>query len=108
MAPKKETWIVTIANYDECGEGLAVFAPILCKDETEVAEFINKDMRASFQNEGWRIQGRKAYQPNFKPGKDKPIVFPRYTAKQIGNNSEFETPGDIHLWTKWKVTKWEI
>ncbi len=106
--PKKISWIVTIANYDEPGEGLGVFAPVICKDEKEVANFINEDMRASFQNEGWTIKGKKAYPPNYIPKKDKPIPFPQYTEKQIENNSEFATPNDIQLWTKWKVTKWEI
>lgn len=105
---KKEIWIVTIANYDEPGEGLAVFAPVLCKNEKEVADFMNEDMKASFQNEGWTIKGKKAYPPNHDPIKNKPIPFPQYTAKQIKNNSEFETPQEIQLWTKWKITKWEM
>lgn len=106
--PKEIRWIVTMANYDEPGEGLAVFAPVICKDETEVAKFINEDIKASFQNEGWTIKGKKAYPPNHDPIKNKPIPFPQYTAKQIENNTEFATPNEIQLWTKWKVTKWEM
>lgn len=106
--PKEIHWIVTIANYDEAGEGLAVFAPFVCENEKQVANFINEDMRASFQNEGWTIKGKKAYPPNYNPKKDKPIAFPQYTAKQIENNTEFATPNEIQLWTKWKVTKWEM
>lgn len=108
MASKKESWIVTMANYDEAGEGLAVFAPFVCENEKQVANFINEDMRASFQNKGWTIKGKKAYPPNYNPKKDKPIAFPQYTAKQIENNIEFATPNEIQLWTKWKVTKWEM
>jgi len=107
---KKETWIVTIANYDEPGEGLAVFAPVICKNEKEVADFINEDMTASFTNEGWTVKGRKAYPPNYDP-KDKdnpPENFPVITEKSIKNNKEFETPTVIQLWTKWKITKWEM
>ncbi len=106
--PKKTCWIVTIANYDEPGEGLAVFAPVICKDEKEVADFIKEDM--TFTNEGWTVKGRKAYPPNYNP-KDKdnpPENFPAITEKSIKNNKEFETPSVIQLWTKWKVTKWEI
>ena len=108
--PKKICWIVTIANYDEPGEGLAVFPPVLCKDEKEVAEFIKEDMTASFTNEGWTIKGRKAYPPNYNP-KDKdnpPENFPVISESSIKNNKEFETPNVIQLWTKWKITKWEI
>lgn len=108
--PKKTCWIVTIADYDEPGEGLAVFAPVICKDEKEVADFIKEDMTASFTNEGWTVKGRKAYPPNYNP-KDKdnpPENFPVITEKSIKNNKEFETPNVIQLWTKWKVTKWEI
>ena len=108
--PKKTCWIVTIANYDEPGEGLAVFAPVVCNDEKEVADFIKEDMTASFTNEGWTVKGRKAYPPNYNP-KDKdnpPENFPAITEKSIKNNKEFETPNVIQLWTKWKVTKWEI
>lgn len=106
--PKETIWIVTIANYDEPGEGLAVFAPFVCENEKQVANFINEDMRASFQNEGWTIKGKKAYPPNYNPKKDKPIAFPQYTAKQIENNTEIATPNEIQLWTKWKVTRWEM
>lgn len=108
--PKKIVWIVTIANYDEPGEGLAVFAPVICKNEKEVADFINEDMTASFTNEGWTVKGRKAYPPNYDP-KDKdnpPENFPVITEKSIKNNKEFETPSVIELWTKWKITKWEM
>lgn len=108
--PKETVWIVTIANYDEPGEGLAVFAPVICKNEKEVADFINEDMTASFTNEGWTVKGRKAYPPNYDP-KDKdnpPENFPVVTAKSIKNNKEFETPSVIELWTKWKITKWEM
>jgi hypothetical protein len=108
--PKKTCWIVTMANDDEPGEGLAVFAPVICKDEKEVADFIKEDMTASFTNEGWTVKGRKAYPPNYNP-KDKdnpPENFPTITEKSIKNNKEFETPSVIQLWTKWKVTKWEI
>lgn len=108
--PKETVWIVTIANYDEPGEGLAVFAPVICKTEKEVADFIKEDMTASFTNEGWTVKGRKAYPPNYDP-KDKenpPENFPVITEKSIKNNKEFETPNVIQLWTKWKVTKWEM
>lgn len=108
--PKETVWIVTIANYDEPGEGLAVFAPVVCQNEKEVADFIKEDMTASFTNEGWTVKGRKAYPPNYNP-KDKdnpPENFPVITEKSIKNNKEFETPNVIQLWTKWKVTKWEI
>jgi hypothetical protein len=108
--PKETVWIVTIANYDEPGEGLAVFAPVICKNEKEVADFINEDMTASFTNEGWTVKGRKAYPPNYDP-KDKenpPENFPVITEKSIKNNKEFETPSVIELWTKWKITKWEM
>ena len=108
--PKETVWIVTIANYDEPGEGLAVFAPVICKTEKEVADFINEDMTASFTNEGWTVKGRKAYPPNYDP-KDKdnpPENFPVITEKSIKNNKEFETPSVIELWTKWKITKWEM
>lgn len=108
--PKETIWIVTIANYDEPGEGLAVFAPVLCKNEKEVADFIKEDMTASFTNEGWTVKGRKAYPPNYDP-KDKenpPENFPVITEKSIKNNKEFETPTVIQLWTKWKITKWEM
>lgn len=108
--PKETIWIVTIANYDEPGEGLAVFAPVICKNEKEVADFINEDMTASFTNEGWTVKGRKAYPPNYDP-KDKdnpPENFPVVTEKSIKNNKEFETPSVIELWTKWKITKWEM
>lgn len=108
--PKKTCWIVTIADYDEPGEGLAVFAPVICQDEKEVADFIKEDMTASFTNEGWTVKGRKAYPPNYNP-KDKdnpPENFPTITEKSIKNNKVFETPSVIQLWTKWKVTKWEI
>lgn len=108
--PKETIWIVTIANYDEPGEGLAVFAPVICKNEKEVADFINEDMTASFTNEGWTVKGRKAYPPNYDP-KDKenpPENFPVITEKSIKNNKEFETPSVIELWTKWKITKWEM
>ena len=108
--PKEIVWIVTIANYDEPGEGLAVFAPVICKNEKEVADFINEDMTASFTNEGWTVKGRKAYPPNYDP-KDKenpPENFPVITEKSIKNNKEFETPSVIELWTKWKITKWEM
>lgn len=108
--PKETVWIVTIANYDEPGEGLAVFAPVICKNEKEVADFINEDMTASFTNEGWTVKGRKAYPPNYDP-KDKenpPENFPVITEKSIKNNKEFETPSVIQLWTKWKITKWEM
>lgn len=108
--PKKTCWIVTIADYDEPGEGLAVFAPVICQDEKEVADFIKEDMTASFTNEGWTVKGRKAYPPNYNP-KDKdnpPENFPAITEKSIKNNKVFETPSVIQLWTKWKVTKWEI
>lgn len=108
VKPKEIHWIVTIANYDEAGEGLAVFAPFVCENEKQVANFINQNMRASFQNEGWTIKGKIAYPPNYKPRKDKPIPFPQYTAKQIENNTEFATPNEIQLWAKWKVTKWEM
>lgn len=108
--PKETVWIVTIANYDEPGEGLAVFAPVICKTEKEVADFIKEDMTASFTNEGWTVKGRKAYPPNYDP-KDKenpPENFPVITEKSIKNNKEFETPNVIQLWTKWKITKWEM
>jgi len=108
--PKETVWIVTIANYDEPGEGLAVFAPVICKNEKEVADFIKEDMTASFTNEGWTVKGRKAYPPNYDP-KDKenpPENFPTITEKSIKNNKEFETPSVIQLWTKWKITKWEM
>lgn len=108
--PKEIVWIVTIANYDESGEGLAVFAPVICKTEKEVADFIKEDMTASFTNEGWTVKGRKAYPPNYDP-KDKenpPEDFPDITEKSIKNNKEFETPTVIQLWTKWKITKWEM
>lgn len=108
--PKETVWIVTIANYDEPGEGLAVFAPVICKNEKEVADFIKEDMTASFTNEGWTVKGRKAYPPNYDP-KDKenpPENFPVITEKSIKNNKEFETPSVIQLWTKWKITKWEM
>lgn len=108
--PKETIWIVSIANYDEPGEGLAVFAPVICKNEKEVADFINEDMTASFTNEGWTVKGRKAYPPNYDP-KDKdnpPENFPVITEKSIKNNKEFETPSVIELWTKWKITKWEM
>lgn len=108
--PKETVWIVTIANYDEPGEGLAVFAPVICKNEKEVADFIKEDMTASFTNEGWTVKGRKAYPPNYDP-KDKenpPENFPVITEKSIKNNKEFETPNVIQLWTKWKITKWEM
>lgn len=108
--PKETVWIVSIANYDEPGEGLAVFAPVICKTEKEVADFINEDMTASFTNEGWTVKGRKAYPPNYDP-KDKdnpPENFPVITEKSIKNNKEFETPSVIELWTKWKITKWEM
>lgn len=108
--PKEIVWIVTIANYDEPGEGLGVFAPVICKNEKEVADFINEDMTASFTNEGWTVKGRKAYPPNYDP-KDKdnpPENFPVITEKSIKNNKEFETPSVIELWTKWKITKWEM
>jgi len=108
--PKETVWIVTIANYDEPGEGLAVFAPVICKTEKEVADFIKEDMTASFTNEGWTVKGRKAYPPNYDP-KDKenpPENFPTITEKSIKNNKEFETPSVIQLWTKWKITKWEM
>lgn len=108
--PKETIWIVTIANYDEPGEGLAVFAPVICKNEKEVADFIKEDMTASFTNEGWTVKGKKAYPPNYDP-KDKenpPENFPVITEKSIKNNKEFETPTVIQLWTKWKITKWEI
>ena len=112
MANKKnEIWIVTIANYDEPGEGLAVFAPVICKDETEVANFINKDMKASFQNEGWTVAKTKAYPPNYDPDDpdgEKPVDFHVITAKEVKNNKEWTTPPEIQLWTKWKVTKWEM
>jgi hypothetical protein len=108
--PKETVWIVTIANYDEPGEGLAVFAPVICKTEKEVADFINEDMTTSFTNEGWEVKGRKAYPPNYDP-KDKenpPENIPVITEKSIKNNKEFETPSVIQLWTKWKITKWEM
>lgn len=108
--PKETIWIVTIANYDEPGEGLAVFAPVICKNEKEVADFIKEDMTASFTNEGWTVKGKKAYPPNYDP-KDKenpPENFPVITEKSIKNNKEFETPSVIELWTKWKITKWEM
>ena len=108
--PKETVWIVTIANYDEPGEGLAVFAPVICKNEKEVADFIKEDMTASFTNEGWTVKGRKAYPPNYDP-KDKenpPENIPVITEKSIKNNKEFETPSVIQLWTKWKITKWEM
>ena len=108
--PKETVWIVTIANYDEPGEGLAVFAPVICKTEKEVADFIKEDMTASFTNEGWTVKGKKAYPPNYDP-KDKenpPENIPVITEKSIKNNKEFETPSVIQLWTKWKITKWEI
>lgn len=108
--PKKTCWIVTIANYDHSAVGLAVFAPVICKDEKEVAKFIKEDMTASFTNEGWTIKGRKAYPPNYDP-KDKnnpPENFPVISEKSIKNNKQFETPYFIQLWTKWKITKWEI
>lgn len=108
--PKETVWIVTIANYDEPGEGLAVFAPVICKTEKEVADFIKEDMTASFTNEGWTVKGKKAYPPNYDP-KDKenpPENIPVITEKSIKNNKEFETPSVIQLWTKWKVTKWEM
>lgn len=108
--PKETVWIVTIANYDEPGEGLAVFAPVICKTEKEVADFIKEDMTASFTNEGWTVKGRKAYPPNYDP-KDKenpPENIPVITEKSIKNNKEFETPNVIQLWTKWKITKWEM
>ena len=108
--PKETIWIVTIANYDEPGEGLAVFAPVICKTEKEVADFIKEDMTASFTNEGWTVKGKKAYPPNYDP-KDKenpPENFPVITEKSIKNNKEFETPTVIQLWTKWKITKWEM
>jgi hypothetical protein len=108
--PKQTRWIVTIANYDEPGEGLGVFAPVVCNNEKEVAEFIKKDMTASFTNEGWTVKGRKAYPPNYDP-KDKdnpPENFPTITEKSIKNNKVFETPEVIQLWTKWKITKWEF
>ena len=108
--PKETVWIVTIANYDEPGEGLAVFAPVICKTEKEVADFIKEDMTASFTNEGWTVKGKKAYPPNYDP-KDKenpPENFPVITEKSIKNNKEFETPSVIQLWTKWKITKWEM
>lgn len=108
--PKQTRWIVTIANYDEPGEGLGVFAPVVCNNEKEVAEFIKKDMTASFTNEGWTVKGRKAYPPNYDPkNKDNPPEnFPVITEKSIKNNKEFGTPEVIQLWTKWKITKWEI
>lgn len=108
--PKETIWIVTIANYDEPGEGLAVFAPVICKNEKEVADFINEDMTASFTNEGWTVKGRKAYPPNYDPEDEDnpPEDFPVITAKSIKNNKEFETPSVIELWTKWKITKWEM
>lgn len=108
--PKQTRWIVTIANYDEPGEGLGVFAPVVCNNEKEVAEFIKKDMTASFTNEGWTVKGRKAYPPNYDPkNKDNPSEnFPVITEKSIKNNKEYETPEVIQLWTKWKITKWEI
>ena len=108
--PKETVWIVTIANYDEPGEGLAVFAPVICKTEKEVADFIKEDMTASFTNEGWTVKGKKAYPPNYDP-KDKenpPENIPVITEKSIKNNKEFETPSVIQLWTKWKITKWEM
>ena len=108
--PKQTRWIVTIANYDEPGEGLGVFAPVVCNNEKEVAEFIKKDMIASFTNEGWTVKGRKAYPPNYDPkNKDNPPEnFPVITEKSIKNNKEFGTPEVIQLWTKWKITKWEF
>lgn len=108
--PKEIHWIVTMANYDEAGEGLAVFAPFVCENEKQVADFIKEDMTASFTNEGWTVKGRKAYPPNYDP-KDKdnpPENFPVITEKSIKNNKEFETPSVIELWTKWKITKWEM
>ena len=108
--PKKIRWIVTIANYNEPGEGLAVFAPVICKDEKEVAKFIKEDMTAAFTNEGWTVKGRKAYPPNYDP-KDKdnpPENLPVITEKSIKNNKEFETSDVIQIWTKWKITKWEM
>lgn len=109
--PKQTHWIITIANYDEPGEGLAVFAPVICKDEKEVAEFIKKDMTASFTNEGWTIKGRKAYPSNYNPDdpeSEQPWILPHITEESIKNNKEWETPQAIQVWTKWKVTKWEI
>ena len=109
--PKEIRWIVTIANYDEPGEGLAVFAPVICKDEKEVADFMNEDMRASFQNEGWTVAKTKAYPPNYNPDDpdgEKPVDFHVITAKEVKNNKEWATPPEIQLWTKWKVTKWEM
>lgn len=111
MASKKEMWIVTIANYDEPGEGLAIFAPVICKDEKEVADFMNEDMKASFQNEGWTIEGNKAIPSNYNPDdpeSEQPVDFHVITAKEVKNNKEWETPQVIQLWTKWKVTKWEM
>ena len=110
VKPKETRWIVTIANYDEPGEGLAVFAPFVCENEKQVANFINQNMRASFQNEGWTVKGRKAYPPNYDP-KDKdnpPENLPVITEKSIKNNKEFETSNVIQLWTKWRVTKCEM
>ena len=108
---KKEVWIVTIANYDEPGEGLAVFAPVVCNSTKEVAEFLNEDFSASFTNEGWTIDGNKAIPPNYNPedpDSEQPYVMRKITASSIKNNKEWETPQEIQLWTKWKVTKWEI
>lgn len=107
----KTVWIVTISNYDEPGEGLAVFAPVVCNSEKEVADFMNEDMRASFQNEGWTIEGNKAIPPNYNPDdpeSEQPWILPHITEASIKNNKEWETPRAIQLWTKWKVTKWEI
>lgn len=109
--PKKTCWIVTIANYDEPGEGLAVFPPVICQDEKEVAKFIKEDMTASFTNEGWTIEGNKAIPPNYNPDdpeSEQPWILPHITEASIKNNKEYETPNTIQLWTKWKVTKWEI
>lgn len=109
--PKEIRWIVTIANYDEPGEGLAVFAPVICKDEKEVADFMNEDMKASFQNEGWTIEGNKAIPSNYNPDdpeSEQPVDFHVITAKEVKNNKEWVTPPEIQLWTKWKVTKWEM
>lgn len=102
--PKKTCWIVTIANYDEPGEGLGVFAPVVCKDEKEVAKFIKEDMTASFTNEGWTVVGRRAYWND----KSKPHYLPNITEASIKNNKEYETPNCLQVWTRWKITKWEI
>lgn len=86
-------YIVAIANYDEPGEGLAIFEPIICDSKKSAAEFINDDYEKEMKN-----QVGDYNQDDYE--NDMPLNI---TSKDIVNGATWETPEGLAVWTKWRV-----